>query len=65
LPGNFKLPDEDFLILLAQAYQVRRKYFGKIVHIQVLRNARAVFVPKTVIIVRNRGFPMLKSIVFH
>jgi biotin synthase len=34
-------PDEDFLILLAQAYQVRRKYFGKIVHIQVLRNAKS------------------------
>jgi len=34
-------PDEDILILLAQAYQVRLKYFGKVVHIQVLRNAKS------------------------
>ena len=34
-------PDEDILILLDQAYHVRRKYFGKVVHIQVLRNAKS------------------------
>lgn len=34
-------PDEDLLLLLHQAYQVRRQYFGNQVHVQVLRNAKS------------------------
>ena len=34
-------PDEDLLLLLHQAYRVRRHYFGNHVHVQVLRNAKS------------------------
>jgi biotin synthase len=34
-------PDEDILQLLHQTYEVRRKYFGNRVHVQVLRNAKS------------------------
>ncbi len=34
-------PDEDLLLLLHQAYRVRREYFGNQVHVQVLRNAKS------------------------
>ena len=34
-------PDENILILLDQAYKVRRKYFGDSVRVQVLRNAKS------------------------
>lgn len=36
-----KLPDEDLMLLLNEAYKVRRKYFGNRVHVQVLRNAKS------------------------
>ena len=34
-------PDEDLMLLLHQAYRVRREYFGNQVHVQVLRNAKS------------------------
>jgi biotin synthase len=34
-------PDEEILVLLHEAYRVRHKYFGKHVHVQVLRNAKS------------------------
>ena len=34
-------PDEDLMLLLHQAYRVRRQYFGNHVHVQVLRNAKS------------------------
>jgi len=34
-------PDEDIMLLLHEAYKVRRKYFGNRVHVQVLRNAKS------------------------
>ncbi len=34
-------PDEDLLLLLHEAYRVRREFFGSQVHVQVLRNAKS------------------------
>jgi biotin synthase len=34
-------PDEDIMLLLHEAYKVRRKFFGNHVHVQVLRNAKS------------------------
>src|SRR3990172_10484362 len=36
-----RCPDEDLLLLLHQAYRVRRQYFGNQVHVQILRNAKS------------------------
>ncbi|MBI4296077.1 MAG: biotin synthase BioB [Chloroflexi bacterium] len=36
-----RCPDEDLMLLLYQAYRVRREYFGNQVHVQVLRNAKS------------------------
>ena len=33
--------DEDLMLLLHEAYRVRRQYFGNLVHVQVLRNAKS------------------------
>ncbi len=33
--------DDDLMVLLQQAYRVRRKYFGNRVHVQILRNAKS------------------------
>ncbi len=33
--------DEDLMLLLHEAYRVRREYFGKRVHVQILRNAKS------------------------
>ncbi|MBI2830341.1 MAG: biotin synthase BioB [Chloroflexi bacterium] len=35
------IPDEDLILLLHEAYRVRRRYFGNHVHVQVLRNAKS------------------------
>ncbi|MFC2051880.1 biotin synthase BioB [Chloroflexota bacterium] len=34
-------PDENLMLLLHEAYRVRREYFGNHVHVQVLRNAKS------------------------
>lgn len=34
-------PDENLMLLLHEAYKVRREYFGNHVHVQVLRNAKS------------------------
>ena len=34
-------PDEDLMLLLDEAYRVRRQYFGNHVHVQILRNAKS------------------------
>jgi biotin synthase len=34
-------PDEDMFLLLDQVYRMRQQYFGKHVHIQVLKNAKS------------------------
>lgn len=34
-------PDEDLMLLLHEAYRVRRHFFGNHVHVQVLRNAKS------------------------
>ncbi|MDO8490791.1 MAG: biotin synthase BioB [Dehalococcoidia bacterium] len=34
-------PDEDVMLLLHEAYKVRREYFGNRVHVQVLKNAKS------------------------
>ncbi len=34
-------PDEDLMLLLHEAYKVRREFFGNQVHVQVLRNAKS------------------------
>ncbi len=34
-------PDEDLMLLLHEAYRVRREFFGNHVHVQVLRNAKS------------------------
>ncbi|MEK7354524.1 MAG: biotin synthase BioB, partial [Chloroflexota bacterium] len=36
-----RCPDEDLMLLLHQAYRVRREYFGNQVHVQVLKNAKS------------------------
>ncbi|OGO38878.1 MAG: biotin synthase BioB, partial [Chloroflexi bacterium RBG_16_57_8] len=36
-------PDEDLMLVVNEAYQVRRTYFGNHVHVQVLRNAKSGF----------------------
>lgn len=36
-------PDSDLMLLLHEAYQVRRQHFGNRVHVQVLRNAKSGF----------------------
>ncbi len=33
--------DDDLMLLLQEAYRVRRKYFGNRVHVQILRNAKS------------------------
>ena len=33
--------DDDLMLLLEQAYRVRRKYFGNRVHVQILKNAKS------------------------
>lgn len=33
--------DDDLMLLLQQAYRVRREYFGNRVHVQILRNAKS------------------------
>ncbi len=34
-------PDDDLMVLLQQAYRVRRRYFGNRVQVQILRNAKS------------------------